>query len=383
MFQTAWTSLRIWKARGRKTRRTLSGRSALVGLLLTVGAVACVTAGEDAPAPRLIGRSTVFAHPSSDPYDRGNHYGFNHAPSVVALPDGRLLAAWFSGPFEASVDQVILGSFSTDGGVTWDPARVLQDVPRDSDFDPAFISDGKRVWFFYTAGRHNRYPAVKNQDEHVGLNSFKLFCRTSDDSAASWSEPRLLARAQFCRSNGIRLSTGELILPLYEIPSRASVLRSADGGQTWDRHGAIVTPAGAGEPSVVELGPGRLLMVLRTSDGFLWKVRSEDGGRTWGPPVKTGVVAPTSSHCVYNLGHGLLALAHNPSSARTPLTLRVSRDEGETWGPGVKLAEVVTPAPGDEIWGREVSYPSIAVNRDGRVVVVWAHLTDFGWRTIR
>ena len=77
------------------------------------------------PAPLLItqditvvSRTTVHEHPHADPYDRANLYGFNHAPSVTTLTDGRLLAAWFSGPFEASVDQVILGAYSSDGGQT-------------------------------------------------------------------------------------------------------------------------------------------------------------------------------------------------------------------------------------------------------------------------
>ena len=64
----------------------------------------------------VVSRSTVFEHPDSDPYDRANRFGFNHAPSVTTLADGRLLCAWFSGPFEASVDQVILASYSSDGG---------------------------------------------------------------------------------------------------------------------------------------------------------------------------------------------------------------------------------------------------------------------------
>ncbi|PYV28536.1 MAG: hypothetical protein DMG24_01815, partial [Acidobacteria bacterium] len=105
----------------------------------------------------------VFAHPTADPYDPSNHHGFNHAPSVVLLPDGRLLAAWFSGPFEASVNQVILGSHSSDRGLTWSPAEVLQDFPHKSDFDPAFIADGERTWLFFSAGRWNRYPFVRDE----------------------------------------------------------------------------------------------------------------------------------------------------------------------------------------------------------------------------
>jgi predicted neuraminidase len=328
------------------------------------------------PETRVVCRSVVFAHPSSDPFDRSNLYGFNHAPSIVALPDGRLLTAWFSGPFEASVHQVILASFSSDGGTNWTPARVLQDLPHDSDFDPAFIPAGDRVWFFYTTGRHNPYPPVKNQEESVGIRSFKLFYRTSDDSAHNWSHAQFIERGVFSRSNGISLSSGELLVPLYEIPSKASVLRSADNGSSWTRHGGITTPAGAGEPSIAELKSGRIMMVLRTNDGFLWQVFSDDRGVTWGPPVRTSLTAPGSSHCIYSVGGDRLILVHNDSpSVRTPLTLRVSDDEGETWKDTIQLAAVALPDSGEEVWAREVSYPSVAINRQGQAVVVWANLT--------
>lgn len=109
----------------------------------------------------VLSRSTVYEHPSGDPYDRANRFGFNHAPSVTLLADGRLLAAWFSGPFEASVDQVILGAYSSDQGKTWTPAEVRQDFPHTSDFDPAFVSNGSRTWLFFSRGRWNRYPFVR------------------------------------------------------------------------------------------------------------------------------------------------------------------------------------------------------------------------------
>jgi hypothetical protein len=119
-------------------------------------------------AARLISKSQVFRYPLADPYDLKNLHGFNHAPSIALLPDGRLLTTWFSGPFEASVHQLILSSISADHGVTWSPAEVIQDTPRTSDFDPAHIVDGQRTWFFFTAGRWNRYPSAGPRQKEAG-----------------------------------------------------------------------------------------------------------------------------------------------------------------------------------------------------------------------
>lgn len=74
-------------------------------LLATLFCSVCVSRAE--PPAVIVSSGEVFNYPNADPYDRNNDYGFNHAPSVTRLSDGRLLAAWFSGPFEASVHQVI------------------------------------------------------------------------------------------------------------------------------------------------------------------------------------------------------------------------------------------------------------------------------------
>lgn len=336
------------------------------------------TKATPARAPRLMSRSVIFKSPSKDPYDLKNLYGFNHGTSVVTLPDGRLLAAWFSGPFEASVHQVILASFSSDQGKTWSRAEVLQDTRSKSDFDPAFILDGGRVWFFYSVGRWNRYPFIRDEKNEVGAESFKVYHRYSDDSGRSWSQPAMVIEklGMGCRSNGIKLSTGELLLPLHGFLSGiGSVLKSVDGGKSWNRFGEIKTATTAQEPSIAELPSGDVMMVLRTGDGVLWQVFSKDKGETWLPSEKTDIVAARTSHNLFRLADGRIVLTHNAAkSVRTPLTTRISSDGGKTWGEPLVLADVPVPSKNDEVWSRQVSYPS-ATALDGKtLLVVWGEL---------
>jgi predicted neuraminidase len=327
---------------------------------------------------KILQQSIVFSHPSSDPYDLKNLYGFNHAASVVALPDGRLLAAWFSGPFEASVHQVILASYSSDKGKTWTPAKVFQDFPRTSDFDPAFIADGKRTWFCFSVGRWNRYPGVKDEKNEVGVTSFKVYQRYSDDSGHTWSKPEVIYEkaGAGCRSNGIKLSTGELILPIHGyLNPVAGVLKSTDRGRTWKRYGEVKTSTVAHEPSCAELLTGEIMMVLRTGDGFLWQAFSKDKGETWSPAEKTQIVAVQSSHNLFRLKDGRILLTHNPSkTVRTPLTMRISADGGKSWGDPTVIAEVPVPDKDSVAWAREVSYPSVTALNDDTLIVVWGEL---------
>jgi predicted neuraminidase len=371
------------KRAGSRMGRTF-GRAVMAGLLLGVWAGPLSGA-----VPVMERRAVVFQYPHSDPYDRGNVYGFNHAPSVAALPDGRLLAAWFSGPYEGSVHQVILGAFSSDGGETWSVAEELQNTPRTSDFDPAFIVDQGRTFFFSSAGRWHRYPFVglrETERELVGIDSFRVFGRFSDDAGVTWSEPKqLVEETGFgCRSNGVVLSKGELVLPIHTFaaPHTAGVLVSADGGETWHRSTTVETPGsiGAAEPAVAQLSDGRLLMMLRTRDGTIWQAHSEDRGRTWGAAERTEIPAASSSHSLFSTRSGLLVLTHNtsPPPFRTPMTMRVSRDDGITWTEPLILAEVVLPVSGDPIWSKQVSYPSVTQREDGALVVVWTRIAMSG-----
>lgn len=360
-------------------------RRACCGLALLIPALTfsdVVRAGP--PTPQLESTSTVFHYPKDDPYDRSNLYGFNHAPSITRLSDGRLLAAWFSGPFEASVHQVILGSESADDGATWSDAEVLNDAPRRSDFDPAFIADDDQTWMFFTVGRWDRYPFVGLRDverEEVGVASYKLFARTTTDSGQTWSDARrILDEVSWgCRSNGIRLAAGELLIPVYHFGTQAAaIVRSDDGGETWTRYGNVEPPGkiGANEPTVTELPSGDLLMVVRSRDGFLWESRSEDRGTNWSEPTKTEMIASASSHNLFTASRGQVALTHNPCapSQRTPLTIRLSDDEGRTWGEPLELARTQPPQPDEDVFGRSVCYPSVTELADESLVVVWTQI---------
>lgn len=365
----------------------------LIGLVLvSLIAMALVTNGspmshkpiQQSNQPLTIeSRAVVFTYPITDPFHRANLYGFNHAPSVTALPDGRLLCVWFSGPFEASVDQVILASFSSDQGHNWDRAFVIQDRPHTSDFDPAFIVDGKRVWFFYTIGRWNRYPFARGQKDaenekgFIGKESYHQYARYSDDSGRTWSEERMIHNTASSRSNGIRLSSGELLLPAADFlkDKEAAVLRSEDQGKTWTRSAPVNNSTGADEPTIAEMKNGNVLMALRTYDSHLWTCVSQDKGKTWSAPKKHTMLAAGSSHNLFRISDGRLALTHDncENGLRTPLTIRLTED-GETWTEPLVLDEALTPGKGNTFWGSQVSYPSVTELPGKILLVVWTRI---------
>jgi hypothetical protein len=244
---------------------------------------------------------------------------------------------------------------------------VIQDFPGKPDFDPAFIAVGARTYLFFSSGYSAR--------TEVGRNSFNVYSRYSDDSSQTWSEPLLIHKSRYTsRSNGVRLSNGALLLPLSKIGlTGASVLKSVDQGRTWRKFADVVTPLGqAGEPSIVELKSGRLMMIIRTLDGFLWRAFSSDKGETWTEPERTAMVAGNVSQNLFRMRDGRILLTGNaiPPPIRPPLTMRISSDDGTTWSEPLVIAEHTGPTdPG--VLSRQVSYPSVAELHDGTLVVVW------------
>ncbi len=335
--------------------------------------------------PVLIETGSVFDYPNADPYDLKNLYGFNHAPSITRLADGRLLSAWFTGPYEGSVHQLIFGCYGSADGRKWYDGTVLNDQPRKSDFDPAFIADGNRTWLFYSVGRWNRYPFVGGRDKEkteVGIDSYRLFARYTDDSGKTWSDEQRIGEqtGSGSRSNGIKLSSGELVLPLHRFDSKVpAIMKSNDAGVTWKYIIGPSVPEGAfaAEPTIAECASGKLLMLVRSRDGLMWSSKSTDKGETWSALIRNDLPAAASSHSLLRLSDGRLVLIHNPSKPplRTPLTARVSTDEGETWNEPLEIDRVEVPGEGDEVYSRQAAYPSAVEMPDGSVIIVWTRIS--------
>jgi predicted neuraminidase len=315
---------------------------------------------QEAPAIQITDRTVIFKHTSTDPKDPANTSGFNLGPSIAVLPDGRVMAVWFSSPSEGATSQRIVQAFSSDQGRTWGSATVLQDFDGQADFDPSLFVAGKETFLFFSAFR----PQID------------IYFRRSTDSAKTWTEPVKLNQPNHTtRANGIRLSTGELLVPLHLRGTKAGgVLKSSDGGQTWTRFGAVANPEGqGGEPTIAETKSGKIHMILRTKDDQLWRSISLDKGETWSATEKTGLTGTSSASHLLCTRDGTLVLTYNPGPDphRFPLHLRISRDEGVTWSEPTLLAD--RPAKGS---GWSICYPALTELADGTLVAIWAQKKD-------
>jgi sialidase-1 len=118
---------------------------------------------------------------------------------------------------------------------------------------------------------------------------------------------------------------------------------------------------GADEPGVIELRDGRLLMMIRSDLGHIFRSYSSDAGAHWTAAEATSLDSPTAPSTIVRIPKtGDLLLIwnnHKPGvkhmEDRFPLSTAISSDEGETW----KHTRALDDTPGFTYAYTSVTFP--------------------------
>ncbi len=137
---------------------------------------------------------------------------------------------------------------------------------------------------------------------------------------------------------------------------------SSDDGRTWQKSNVVNAPMhekggfhkgirwnhGAVEPTVAELGDGRLWLVMRTSQDYHYESFSSDGGLTWSEPVPSPFYGTITMPTFFKLRDGRLMLFWTNATPlpelesatgkwddvftnRNATHVAISEDDGKTW----------------------------------------------------
>ncbi len=103
-----------------------------------------------------------------------------HGPTIVELPNGDLLSAWFQGSGERWADDVrIMGSRLKKGDTTWSETFLMADTPDFPDINPVLFLDSRdRLWLMW-------YPVIANQWE-TSIPKYRISSDYEGEGAPVW-----------------------------------------------------------------------------------------------------------------------------------------------------------------------------------------------------
>jgi predicted neuraminidase len=262
-----------------------------------------------------------------------------HAPAMVELGDGRIMAFWFAGSREGAADVVIHSSVYSPNTMKWaEEKTVTSRLRTQTDVhryvrklgNPVPIRDAAgKLWLFYVS-------AVG------GWSTSAINLMTSADEGEHWSRARRLVTSPF-----LNLSTlvktppfffrdGTLGLPVYhEMLGKFSELLRLD------KNGKVI--------SKQRLSYGRqtlqpLLLIENEHDALALmryagppprrarQVASQDGGKHWSALEPSELPNPDSAMAGVTLAGGsLLVILNHNEVRRDELSLVLSNDKGRHW----------------------------------------------------
>lgn len=292
-----------------------------------------------------------------------------HGSTIVELPNGDLLSAWFQGSGERWADDVrIMGARLVKGDTAWSEVFVMADVPGFPDINPIlFMDKQERLWLMW-------YPVLANQWE-TSIPMYRLSSNYTSSGPPIWTwQDVLLVKPgdktergiqpddQFVSDVSEQLSAYEEYLKATLLPSLPDSLRvslaevwerykvkmdSLSKGRNMIRDGRIMegekeTPAKLGYPLTRRLGwqtknkavfVGDRMIIPLYSDGFDCSLfaMTDDGGETWSysNPVLGGAgIQPTIA-----IGKDGMLVAYLRDNGPPPPRMQrtESKDNGRTW----------------------------------------------------
>ena len=238
-------------------------------------------------------------------------------PDIVRASNGDLLVTFTATEEHVSPDGKIVMIRSSDNGATWSmPQELFNSVIDDRESGLTRLYDGRilaHIWSTHwtralyegqyadpegneKVQRWIRYVDSPTYLEAAGQHGAKLLI--SEDDGLTWSEAR---QGPDTIHGGIEMQDGSLLVASYRWQkNHVGVYSAPHTDSSWTLISTIHSPnpdsIRFGEPHVVQLHSGRIVMMIRpTAIPYndkdprlnLWLSWSDDSGKTWAEPVET------------------------------------------------------------------------------------------------
>jgi len=345
-----------------------------------------------------------------------------HGSTVVELPNGDLLAAWFQGSGERWADDVaIMGARLKAGEEKWSKTFVMADVPEFPDINPIlFIASQNRLWLMW-------YTVIANQWE-TSLPKYRISKNyMMPDGPPEWTwqdvlhvkpgdrsergiqpgdrfvesvERQIKEYTEYISQNN---SISGLLTRRLADRWKADLLAKARG-EDMMRRGRLVDSSGQSteqqlgyayfrrmgwqtKNKAVIVDENRIIVPFY-SDGFSFSLMAitDDGGLTWQfsePLVAPGNIQPSIA---IKADGTLVAYMRDNGPPPKRLHVSTSADKGLTWSP-VRDSELPNPGSGADVVTMKNGHWALAYNdtEEGRHSLAISISADEGksWKHTR
>src|SRR5690554_7666545 len=342
-----------------------------------------------------------------------------HGSSLVELPNGDLLMAWFQGSGERTADDVrIMGARLKKGSKAWSEVFELADTPNLPDCNPVLFFHNKKLYLVWIAVQANKWEhsilrfktstdwakaeaPVWNWQDNILLKPNEDFATEVENKFKElpnlnegWSEyapkyDQMIIDASkditkrsagwMTRIKPLILENNKILLPLYSDGFNMSMLAiSEDQGASWIPSLPIVG-RGPIQPALAQRKDGTIVAYMRDSGNAPNRIQiseSIDEGRSWTVAKRTDI-PNTASVEVTILKDGRWALFGNDIvNGRYQLSLYLSKDEGKTWSSKVFIEN-------DESKKGSFSYPSLITASNGLLYICYSYHHERNKKTIK
>jgi predicted neuraminidase len=343
-----------------------------------------------------------------------------HGSSLVSLPNGDMLIAWFHGSGERTSDDVkIMGARLKKGQKNWSEPFLMADTPHIPDCNPVlFLNSSGKLFLVWIAVQANlweqsilRFKTSVNFDkdgapewnwqDNILLKPDEKFAaeisakfKSLPESTLGWAAyapkyDEMIIEASkdaskrsigwMTRIKPLLLPNGKIVLPLYSDGYNLSMMAiSEDDGNSW-LPGLPVVGRGPIQPAVIQRKNGNLVAYMRDSGDEPARVHiseSADGGVTWDATKKTDIPNTASVELLVLQDGRWAFLGNDINDGRYQLSLRLSDDEGKTWKSKIFIESDVSKKGG-------YSYPSLIQTKDGMLHLSYSHHPEKSRKSIK